>query len=192
MRLYSGSSNHFVTDSVHNQIAAKLKTAFFQHYRYEPSPNEVQSWQNSLRATAQVFQEAGLDDHGVLLEYQLPLTSRRLDCIVTGHDAKRDANAVIIELKQWSGVEQGSALGDKVLTWVGGGQRDVLHPSVQVGQYRQYLADNHEVFYADPSPIGLSACAYLGSASPLNVSSGVGHELRAHPCRDTRCLPWAT
>jgi hypothetical protein len=31
-----------------------------------------------------VFQEARLDDHGVLLEYQLPLTSRRLDCIVTG------------------------------------------------------------------------------------------------------------
>jgi hypothetical protein len=30
----------------------------------------VQSWQNSLRATAMVFQEAGLDDHGVLLEYR--------------------------------------------------------------------------------------------------------------------------
>jgi hypothetical protein len=28
-------------------------------------------------------------------------------------------------------------------------------------QYRQYLADDHEVFYADPSPIGLGACAYL-------------------------------
>jgi len=52
---------------------------------YNPSPNEVQSWQNSLRATAMVFREAELDDHGVILEYQLPLSSRRLDCIVTGH-----------------------------------------------------------------------------------------------------------
>jgi hypothetical protein len=52
-------------------------------------------------------------------------------------------------------------VGDKVVTWVVGGHRDVLHPSVQVGNYRQYLADNHEVFHADPSPIRLSACAYL-------------------------------
>jgi hypothetical protein len=63
MRLYAGSSNHFVSDTTHNQIAAKLSTAFFQHYRRKPSPSEVQSWQNSLRATAMVFQEAELDDH---------------------------------------------------------------------------------------------------------------------------------
>ena len=42
------------------------------------------------------FQEAELDDHGVILEYQLPLSSRRLDCIVTGHDERRFANAVIM------------------------------------------------------------------------------------------------
>lgn len=162
MRLYAGSSTHFITDTTHNQIAAKLETAFFQHYRYNPSPNEVRSWQNSLRATASVFQAAGLDDHGVLLEYQLPLTSRRLDCIVTGHDAKKGANAVIIELKQWDVAENAAVVGDKVVTWVGGGHRDVLHPSVQVGQYRQYLEDNHEVFYEEgDSRIGLSACAYL-------------------------------
>jgi len=27
MRLYAGSSNHFITDTTHNQIAAKLSTA---------------------------------------------------------------------------------------------------------------------------------------------------------------------
>jgi len=107
MRLYAGSSTHFIEDTTHNQIAEKLRTAFFGHYRYNPSPNEVQSWQNSLRATAMVFREAELDDHGVILEYQLPLSSRRLDCIVTGHDADRStANAVIMELKQWSAVRR--------------------------------------------------------------------------------------
>ena len=161
MRLYAGSSNHFVSDTTHNQIAAKLSTAFFQHYRRKPSPNEVQSWQNSLRATAMVFREAELDDHGVILEYQLPLSSRRLNCIMTGHDERRSANAVIMELKQWSAVDGASVVGDKVVTWVGGGHRDVLHPSVQAGQYRQYLADNHEAFHADDPPVGLQACAYL-------------------------------
>jgi hypothetical protein len=32
---------------------------------------------------------------------------------------------------------------------------------VQVGQYRQYLADGHEVFHEGPAPVGLSALSYL-------------------------------
>jgi hypothetical protein len=36
-------------------------------------------------------------DHGVLLDLQLPLTSKRLDCLVTGYDSKKAPNAVIIE-----------------------------------------------------------------------------------------------
>ena len=101
MRLYSGSSEQFIQDAIHNQIAEKLKSAFFGHYRYNPSPAEINSWRNSLRSISQIFQHAGLLDHGVLLEYQLPLTSRRLDCMICGRDQQKDDNAVIIELKQW-------------------------------------------------------------------------------------------
>src|SRR5262245_26532834 len=86
MRLYAGMSPEFVRDSTHNQIADKLKVAFRSQFRYDPPPSEIRAWQESLRALAQVFTETDLDDHGVLLEYQLPLTSRRLDCMITGHD----------------------------------------------------------------------------------------------------------
>ncbi|MBM4269069.1 MAG: hypothetical protein FJ144_21090 [Deltaproteobacteria bacterium] len=86
MRLYAGLSTHFVHDAVHNQIAEKLKSAFFKHYRYQPPPSEVNAWRNSLRAMAAVVEEGGLDDHGVMLEYRLPLTSKRLDCLVCGRD----------------------------------------------------------------------------------------------------------
>jgi len=165
VRLYAGTSTHFIRDTVHNQIAEKLKTAFFECYRYNPSSGEVQSWRNSLRATAQVFEEAGLKDHGVLLEYQLPLSSRRLDCMITGRDGSGTKNAVIMELKQWDGANE--AVGEKmVTTWVGGAEREVLHPSAQVGQYRMYLADTHTAFHEGDSPIGLSACAYLHNYHP--------------------------
>lgn len=63
MRLWAGLSTHFISDAVHNQIAEKLKAAFLHHYRYEPPQAEVASWRNSLRATAQVFEEASLRDH---------------------------------------------------------------------------------------------------------------------------------
>jgi len=47
------------------------------------------------------------------------------------------------------------------MTWVGGAKREVLHPSVQVGQYQMYLNDVHTVFSSDEKPINLEACTYL-------------------------------
>lgn len=160
MRLYSGSSRQFVDDTVHNQIAEKLKNAFFDYFRYNPSPSEINSWKNSLRSISQIFDYANLFDHGVLLEYQLPLTSKRLDCMICGKDDQKIENAVIIELKQWDKCEETDG-DNEVLTWVGGAKREVLHPSVQVGQYKMYLEDTHTAFNSETEPITLAACTYL-------------------------------
>jgi uncharacterized protein len=160
MRLYSGVSADFIRDTTRNQIADKLKSAFFAYFRYNPGPAEINSWRNSLRAMCQVLQYSELEDHGILLEYQLPLTSKRLDCLVCGQDSESVGNAVIVELKQWERCE--SSESEKLVrSWVGGRHRDVLHPAVQVGQYRQYLEDTHTAFYEGANPIRLSACAYL-------------------------------
>ena len=43
------------------------------------------SWQNSLMALAMLVDQAELNDHGVILEYQLGNTSRRLGAIPTGN-----------------------------------------------------------------------------------------------------------
>jgi len=72
VRLYSGTSLQSVKDSIQNQVAEKLKAAFFSYYRYNPSPNEINFWRNSTRAMAQVIQYAEITSSGVLLEYQLP------------------------------------------------------------------------------------------------------------------------
>ena len=160
MRLYAGTSGQFVEDTVLNQIAGKLRNAFFGHYRYNPPQAEVHSWQNSLRAMAGILQYGELLDHGVLLEYQLPLTSRRLDFMVTGKGQSDADNAVIVELKQWE--KCGPADGEnEVATFVRGTTREVLHPSAQVGRYRMYLSDTHTAFHEGKNPVSLAACAYL-------------------------------
>jgi hypothetical protein len=108
---------------------------------------------------AVALQSANLDDQGVLLEYQLPLSARRLDCMVMGHDGAGQARAVIVELKQWSqNVEPSNAEGN-VAVWVAGRVRDELHPSQQVFQYEQYLRDVHSVFVK--GAVELNSCAYL-------------------------------
>jgi hypothetical protein len=160
VRLYAGMSGAFVVDTVRNQIARKLSDAFFHYYGYQAGRAEVASWGNSLRAMAQVVQYAGLEDHGVILEFELPSSSRRLDFLICGRDESNRDEAVIVELKQWSQCEAAEADG-LVTTWVGGRHREVAHPSVQVGQYQQYLADTHSAFYEDESPIRLGACSYL-------------------------------
>ena len=161
MRLYAGMSDHFIEDTTRNQIAEKLREAFFFEFRYEPSMNEVKSWSNSLRAFAQVLTSAKLFDHGILLEYQIPLTSLRLDAMISGFDAEERPNAVVVELKQWDTTHPSDG-PNEVLTYVGGRQREVLHPSVQAGRYRTFLSDIQTVFDEESeNAIALSACSYL-------------------------------
>ncbi len=67
---------------------------------------------------------------------------------------------MIVELKQWSRCQESD--GDElVTTWVGGRERDVLHPSAQVLGYQRYLEDAHTAFYEAPAPVRLNSCAYL-------------------------------
>jgi SOS-response transcriptional repressor LexA len=160
MQLFAGTSVDFIEAAVQNQIAGRLRESFFQHYRFYPADSEVRSWNNSLNRIKDVFQRANLLDHGVVLEYQLPLTSKRLDCMITGRDKDRHDNAVIIELKQWDSCEAADG-ENEVVTWTGNGNREVLHPSVQVNQYEMYLRDAHTAFHAGVSPIQLHSCGYL-------------------------------
>jgi DUF2075 family protein len=160
MRLYAGMADEFYRDTVRNQIADRLRDAFLNYYRYAPSVGEVQSWRNSLRAMKDAMEIAQLRDNGVVLELQLPLSSKRIDCMICGRSADDRDEAVIVELKQWD--RCGPSDADKLVrSWVGGRERELLHPSVQVGQYRQYLEDTHTAFHEGANPIKLSSCSYL-------------------------------
>jgi hypothetical protein len=44
---------------------------------------------------ANVVQLASMDDHGVVVELQLPLSSRRLDCMFTGRNEADKAPGVL-------------------------------------------------------------------------------------------------
>jgi DUF2075 family protein len=107
---------------------------------------------------ANVIQYNNLLSHGIILEYQLPLSAKRLDVMLTGYDCQGHSQAVVIELKQWDAATE-SSIDGCVTTYLGSRERDVLHPSVQVGQYEQYLSDCHTVFSSNE--VGLSSCAFL-------------------------------
>lgn len=163
MLLYQETSKEFVIETTKNEIVDRLEESFKRQMGYGPSVAERRSWQNSLRAMALVVGMSGLKNHGVGIEYQLPGSSKRLDFMISGLSLDKKKEAVIIELKQWEKTEAGD--GDKVVTFVGQRDRDVLHPSVQVGHYRQYLTDQLEVLHEGNTAIRLSACSYLHNYS---------------------------
>jgi len=162
MHLYRGSTDQFVADAVRARLAGQLADRFFDEFRYRPSPSEVASWQNSLRAMSDVLQLADLRDQGILVELQLPLTSRRLDCLITGSDPERGDSGVIIELKQWTMIGR-STVTDCVTVAYGARVVDALHPSRQVERYQRYLLDTHPAF--TDGGVALDACSYLHNAT---------------------------
>ena len=152
MHLYQGTTDRFIGDATRATIAGQIADRFFAHFRYKPSESEIRSWQNSLRAMAHALQLASLDRQGIIVELQLPLSSKRLDVMLTGtQDGK--PSAAIVELKQWDWVGD-SPTPECVVTTLGGRDRDVLHPSIQVGAYEQYLVDMHPEFASGSVRIG--------------------------------------
>ncbi len=92
MHLYQGTSEQFIADATQARLANQLADRFFDEFRYRPPPSEVHAWQNSLGAMATVLQLADLTDQGILVELKLPLSSKRLDVLITGSNpaTKRD------------------------------------------------------------------------------------------------------
>ena len=170
MQLYVGNTRLFLEDTARHTIADKLQVNFQRFFGFRPSVSELRSWRNSLQALALHLTYANLKDNGMILEMQLPLSSARLDCLLTGRDEKERDQAVILELKQWE-VAESCDIDDCVVTFLAGKKRVLPHPSVQVRNYKQYLLDTQTVYEEEP-PLELSACSYLHNftydpASPL-------------------------
>lgn len=169
MIIYSNTVKGFREDVDNNKIADTLKESVKELMGRAPSVSEIASWNNSLRAMESPIRVAGLpNDCGILIEYNLPSTSKRIDFIITGRDATGNKNFLIIELKQWSEVETTEVgeifIGhagpkDKVRTYTGGGMRDVVHPCYQAWSYKAYLLDMNDV--VSSGDVVLHSCAYL-------------------------------
>lgn len=81
-------------------LKARLAEPLRQRTGRRPAPAEMRSWSGSLPILAQDLLDAGLDNVEVLVEHQLPLTSKRVDVILAGQQARTGAASyVLVELK---------------------------------------------------------------------------------------------
>ena len=159
MIVYQESCETFMAHVRESNIDFVIHSQFQQKLNHRTSESEVNSWKNSMQYMKNVLEVAEVPrDAMVTIECQIPQTSKRIDFILTGLDEKKQSNAVIIELKQWSEAE--STTKDAVVrTFVGGGNREVSHPSYQAWSYADLLTNfNRSV---EENQIQLSPCAFL-------------------------------
>jgi len=124
-----------------------------------PSPGEVRAWESSLPALAQDLIETGLGDIEVLVEYQLPFTSKRMDAVLCGtHPKTGHPSVLVVELKQWTSASRIPGTSDLVSIGAYGNQPQ-LHPGEQVRRYCEQLGDMNRYF--ENSDAQLLGAAYL-------------------------------
>jgi hypothetical protein len=118
---------------------------------------------------------AGFGRVEMLVEYALPLTSKRVDVILAGvHPRTREPSYVVLELKQWSRAERWEA-DDELVTIEGYGADPTLHPVAQVRGYATYLLDFTKSLAELRDPV--AGAAYLHNATDPDAV----HDLNAYP-----------
>ena len=159
MIVYTSTKSRFIHDVVNENIEDIILRQFKEKLKRNTSESEVASWRDSLLYMQLVLQDPGIpEDSGVLVEFQIPQSSFRVDFILTGLDEQQRDQVVIIELKRWSNAYLTQKDGI-VKTHFKGGLRETSHPSYQAWSYAAFLSSYNETIYTED--ISLRPCAYL-------------------------------
>lgn len=163
MIVYHNTKSNFVEDVISNNIENIILDFFKEKIGQSTSVNEINSWKNSMQYMNNILLDPEIpNDAGIVIEFQIPQTSKRIDFIITGQNDSNKDFAILVELKQWSKAEKTDKDGI-VYTYVGKKEREVSHPSYQAWTYAALLNGFNEAIYT--SDISLVPCAYLHNYS---------------------------
>lgn len=164
MIVYLADKQRFLRDNDCSRIGEVIQRQYRKVTGRTVAASELQSWQGSLGAFADVLRDKDIpDDTGLAVEFHIPQSSKRIDVTLTGYGLDSKKNAVIVELKQWANAR--ATQKDAVVeTFVGGRHREVVHPSYQAWSYAMLLEGFNTAVYE--GGISLRPCAYLHNYKP--------------------------
>ena len=166
MIIYSKTKRDFFNDIRDNTIADKIEAGFRAKHIQHNNDSEYRAWANSLNYVRNVIDDPYIsDDCSVAVEYQVPLTSLRVDFLIAGQDQSGNNNVVIIELKQWEDSKE-LIREDIVEAYTGHAKRIVTHPCYQAYGYAKFLESFNES--VEKENIKLHPCAYLHNYKERN------------------------
>ena len=153
------TANRIKEMALTDTLVEKLSAQMLFQVGNSPSASEKRSWGYSLVEVSELFIQCGLGEVNLLIEFQLPYSSKRVDVIAVGSDPKSKEPAVVaLELKQWTDADliEGAVDTLKIGAY---GDNPVLHPSTQVSRYCEYLEDFNK--FVSSESTHLYGIAYL-------------------------------
>lgn len=167
MIVYQSDKTGFLNDVLSNNISDIIHSAYFAKLGRYTSQNEVLSWQNSMMYMNSILSDEEIpSDVKISIEFQIPLSSNRIDFIIAGNNLENKEQVIIIELKQWSKVSLTNE--DAIVkTWFQHGETKATHPSYQAWSYASMIQNFNSTVQEDD--IKLIPCAYLHNYTPDNI-----------------------
>ena len=166
MIIYRNTKGGFIADSQKGVITKKIEEEFLRHGVINRNLAEHRAWNNSMTRMALLLNDQEIpDDVELAIEYQIPMTAKRVDFIIAGKDENDSNNVVIIELKQWENSERTSHQA-VVKAYTGGSNREVTHPCYQAYSYAKTIENFNESIAREN--ISLKPCAYLHNYPEVN------------------------
>jgi uncharacterized protein len=171
MFLLRGSVAALTRQAASASLVPHLMEQFRFQFGYYPPRSEVRSWERSIPALLGQLAGAGLGEVEVLVEYRLPLSSKRADVVLVGQHPRGGPSCVVVENKQWSRLELVD-VEHRLVEVTGAGEQERLHPQEQVRRYVEYLQDFNR--YLGEHPGSLAGCVFLHNATSGNIA-GLRH-----------------
>ena len=138
--LFRASARTVAVMAFDGSLFLHLTEQFVHLHGYRPGASEMRSWERSIPLLIAALDDAGLGDVEVMLEYALPLNSKRADVVLAGlHPVTQEPSYVVVELKQWSQAVPHE--DDPTMCQVDAYAHPVLNPIEQVRRYRDYLVN---------------------------------------------------
>ena len=157
MIVYSDSVKNFC-DNI-TSISDILNNRFKELFHKYSNSSEIDSWKNSLKYFSDIISETTIPNESTItLEYNIPMTSNRIDLILTGYNNIKPV-IFVFEFKQWQYVNDVPESDYLVQTILNGNIQEVVHPGYQVWSYSEILKNYNE--YIQINDIEVNACLLM-------------------------------
>lgn len=138
MILISMIKNDFIKYIDDRTISNKVYDAYKETFNKKTKLSQIKSWANSLPFLKELL-EVIPENAGITIEYGIPLTSKRIDVVISGYNIEHKPVIIILELKQWEYAKKVKSQDACVRTKIGNIEKNVLHPAYQVLTYKELL-----------------------------------------------------
>ena len=161
MIVYKATKKEFLEDCRKEEIVRKIIEGYIKNVS-KTNYSIINSWNGSIPYLYLLLEDDSIpNDCGISIEHTIPNidTKKRIDVIITGKNKNKQNVAIILELKQWSTVEQPA---DKVGYIVTSNKKEEVvrvHPSFQAYSYLYFLKTYNNAFITQD--IQAYSCAFL-------------------------------